>query len=176
MLRLIINMQWHTHTSKIIPDASVMDHKTPQGAFRSTLLRAGATSRINHCVAGGMRGKRAAAKRWKRLVFLMRLARREHDCAWWCLHGPRRQMVLFFPRGQKEGYTSEDLRANWAFWLVPLQTVRLVVLLLLEFNPMMGFCSLDGRTSVDLENRPCRRFDATTSCDSLSSLHKSASL
>lgn len=45
----------------MIPDASVMDHKTPQGAFRSSaLLRAGAASRMNHRVAAGMRGKKGS--------------------------------------------------------------------------------------------------------------------
>lgn len=50
----------------MIPDASVMDHKTPQGAFRSSaLLRAGAASRMNHRVAAGTCGKKRSDGRGK---------------------------------------------------------------------------------------------------------------
>lgn len=116
----IINMRWHMHTSKMIPDASVMDHKTPQGAFRSTtLLRATAASRMNHRVAARMCGKREAARGWKwrwwgaptTCVFYAI----NREGVWRCVVMPSWgqqsffSLLLFFPWGQKKVFTSKGV-------------------------------------------------------------------
>lgn len=55
----IINMQWHMHTSKMIPDASSWIIKFPKVPFAHRILRAAATSLMNHSGSVRIYGKRA---------------------------------------------------------------------------------------------------------------------
>lgn len=53
----IINMQWHMHTSKMIPDASSWIIKFPKVPFAHRILRAATMSLMNHCGSVGIYGE-----------------------------------------------------------------------------------------------------------------------
>lgn len=54
----IINMQWHMHTSKMIPDASSWIIKFPKVPFAHRILRAATTTLMNHSGSVEIYGKR----------------------------------------------------------------------------------------------------------------------